>query len=109
MGYYTNGENVYAPFGLDLDGLAYLSLFPDQAELTHVRAGHPIVCDQPDLFIEAMPRPVKPGTLKWHVAVNNPMDAAVTATFRQAMDLPDPTFTTKQLTVEPGAYVVLQE
>jgi len=69
--------------------------------------GHPIVCDQPELFVEVTARPVSPGELKWHVAVNNPTDTDVTATFRQAMDLPGLAFATQKCTVAPGQYVVL--
>jgi len=107
MGYYTDGHNVYTPLGFDHLGNAYLSVFPDQAELTHVRAGHPIVCDRPELFIEAVPRPVAPGKLKWHIAVNNPTDRPVEATFRQAMSLPGLDVGPLRREIPRGATIVL--
>ncbi|NOX53153.1 MAG: hypothetical protein GXP27_01685 [Planctomycetes bacterium] len=108
MGYYTDCRDVYTPLGFDHDGNAYLSLFPDQAELTRVVAGHPIVCDRPELFIEAVPRPVAPGKLKWHIAVNNPTDQPIEATFHQAMDLPGLEFARIRRVIPGGAAIVLR-
>lgn len=107
-GYYTDGEDEYTSLGFDFDGRVYAALFPDQASLTHVVVGHPIVCDAPGLVLEVMPRADAGGDYTWHVAVNNPTNNPVTATFAQAMTLRGLGFATQQHTVPAGGYLVLQ-
>ena len=107
-GYYTNGENVYSALGFDLDGRVYAALYPDYADETHVVVGHPVVCDQSDLFLEVMPRSGPDGIYIWHVAVNNPTDDDVTAEFRQSLDLPGLAFETQVHTVPAGGHLVMQ-
>lgn len=108
-GYYTDGENVYSALGFDLDGRVHAALYPDYAEMTHVVVGHPVVCDQPELFIEAMPRTGPEGTYVWHVAANNPTDEDVTAEFRQSTKLPGLEFAKQEHTIPAGGHLVLQE
>jgi len=108
-GYYGNGKNAYTTLGFDFDGRAYAALYPDQADLTHVVIGHPVVCDKPELFIEVMPRSRKKGRgYQWHIAVNNPTDKPVKATFRTGMKLPGLAFRAKTLAIPAGGHVVLQ-
>ncbi len=107
-GYYTDGEEEYTSLGFDFDGRVYAALFPDQVPLTHVVVGHPIVCDEPDLVLEVMPRADALGNYTWHVAVNNPADNEITATLQQAMTLRGLNFATQQHTIPAGGYLVLQ-
>jgi len=109
-GYYTKGKNVYTTLGFDFEGRVYAALYPDQTDLHHVVVGHPIVCDKPELFLEVMPRSKKAGRgYQWHVAVNNPTDKAVTATFKAGMKLPGLTFPAVERTIPAGGYVVLRK
>jgi len=108
-GYYTNGENVYSALGFDLDGRVHAALYPDYGEFTHIVVGHPVVCDQPELFIEAMPRTGPDGEYVWHVAVNNPMDEEITAKFRQSAQLPGLEFVEQEHAVPAGGHLVLQK
>ena len=109
-GNYTNGMNVYTTLGFDFDGRVYASLYPDQSPETHVVIGHPVVCDTPELFIEAMPRSSKEGKgYDWHIAVNNPTDRPVKAAFRVGMDLPGLSFEPQTHTIPAGGYAVLGE
>jgi len=108
-GYYTDGENEYTSLGFDYDGRVYAALYPDQAPLTHVVIGHPIVCDNPDVIIESMPRADAAGNLTWHIAVNNPTDTRLwNVTFSQGMSLPGLNFPNRTLTILEGKYQVLQ-
>ena len=108
-GYYSDGTEVYTSLGYDFDGRGYAALFPDQSERTHVLIGHPVVCNGQDHFIEVMPRSGPDGGYVWHVAVNNPTDQEVTATFQVGMDLPGLDFGKQQHAIPSGAHVVLSE
>jgi hypothetical protein len=66
------------------------------------------VCDDERLFIAARPRTGANGRkYEWHIAVNNPTDGPVTATFRPGMVLPGLTFAPRRETVPAGANVTL--
>lgn len=108
-GFYTDGRNVYTALGFDFDGRVYAALYPDQVDETHVRIGHPVVCDREELFLDAIPRTSANDTYQWHVAVNNPTDAPVTAVFRQGMELPGLDWPEQTHTVPAGGYLVLSE
>jgi len=107
-GYYTDGEDEYTSLGFDFDSRVYAALFPDQVPLTHVVIGHPIVCDDPGLMLEVIPRADALGNYTWHVAANNPTDNPITATFQQAMTLRGLSFATQQHMIPAGGYLVLQ-
>lgn len=107
--YYTDGQNEYTSLGFDFDGRVYAALYPDQAATTHVLIGHPIVCDNPDVIIEVIPRSDAAGNFTWHVAVNNPTDSVmVNVTFSQGMSLPGLNFPNQTITLLEGTYQVLQ-
>ena len=108
-GFYTDGRDVYTTLGFDFDGRVYASLYPDQVDMTHVRIGHPVVCDQPELILEVMPRTREGGGYHWRVAVNNPTDQAITTDFRKGMDLPGLAFANQEHTVPAGGYMILSE
>jgi hypothetical protein len=108
-GYYSDGSEVYTSLGFDFDDRVYAALYPDQSEKTHVVIGHPVVCDEKDLFIEVMPRSGPEGGYLWHVAVNNPTDEGVRAKFEVGMKLPGLDFAKQQHTIPAGAHVVLNE
>jgi hypothetical protein len=107
-GFYGPGTNRYRPVGLDFDGNAYIPLYVDWADLTHVKVGHPIVADGSgkDLFIQVTK--VADGPDRWHVSVNNPTDKEVTTTLRKAMDLPGFAFAEMRITFQPGEYRVIE-
>jgi len=107
-GFYGPGSNRYRPAGLDFDGAAYVPLYVDWADRTHVVLGHPVVADArgSDLFIQVTHISDQPE--RWHVAVNNPTDQTIKTTLHQAMDLPGLVFPDIQLTLNPGEYQVIQ-
>ena len=110
-GYYTDGEGVYSPIGFDLDEVARAALFPDQHENTHVVVGHPVVASDERLKLTAMPRPAEGANARyrWHVAVNNPTDQTITATFERRMDVPGLEMEKQEHSIAPGGYQVLVE
>jgi hypothetical protein len=107
-GDYGTGEDRYRPVGMDLAGSAYVPLYPDYAERTHVVIGHPVVAgpEGKELFVQVTKVAEKPA--RWHVSVNNPTDRAITATLKRSIPLPGLDFPTRPLTLPPGAYLVLQ-
>jgi hypothetical protein len=107
-GFYGPGENRYRPVGLDFAGNAYVPLYPDLAETTHVMVGHPIVAGAAgkELFLQVTRVGDKPD--RWHVSVNNPTDQPVAVTLHQAMDLPGLSFPDRKVTLGAGEYVVVQ-
>ena len=92
---------------MDLAGNAYVPLYPDLAELTHVVAGHPVVAgpEGKDLFIQVTKVGQNPD--RWHVSVNNPTDQPITTTLKKAIALPGFDFPDKHITLKPGEYTVL--
>jgi hypothetical protein len=106
-GDYGSGANRYRAVGLDLDGRAYVPLYPDLAALTEIELGHPVVADSQgqDLFIQVTA--LSGGTItnpqyQWAVAVNNPTDSPITTVLTQNMALPDFYFGTQPVTLAPG-------
>ena len=106
-GYYSDGMNGYTSLGFDFEGRVYGALFPDMSDRTEVIIGHPIVCDNNDLFIEVMPLVDKAGKYTWHIAVNNPTDQSISARFRQAMKRPGPKFPDQQHVIPAGGDMIL--
>jgi len=107
-GDYGAGENRYRALGTDLGGNAYLPLYVDRAETTHVVAGHPVIAgpEGKDLFIQVTKVGQEPD--RWHVSVNNPTDQPIATTLEKAIDLPAFEFPKTTLTLKPGEYVVLK-
>jgi len=107
-GDYGTGDNRYRPLGLDLYGVAYVPLYVDYAEQTHIVVGHPVVAEPEgkDLFIQVTH--VNENPHRWHVSVNNPTDKAITTTLRKTMDVPGFEFPTQRITVPPGGYLVVK-
>jgi hypothetical protein len=111
-GAYGSGENRYRSVGVDVDGRAYVPLFPDLAATTEVEIGHPVSADAKgaNLFIQVTA--LAGGTndapaYEWSVEVNNPTDQAVTSTLSQRMALPGLNFGTQTMTLAPGEQKVL--
>ena len=111
-GDYGTGANRYRAVGLDLDGRAYVPLYPDLAAVTEVEVGHPVIADArgQDLFIQVTA--LSGGTVtnpqyQWAVAVNNPTDNPITTVLTQNMALPDFSFGTQSVTLAPGEQRVL--
>jgi len=107
-GFYGPGENRYRALGLDFAGNAYVPLYVDAANTTHVVAGHPIVAgpEGEELFLQVTNVGGTPD--RWHVSVNNPTDREITTTLHAAMALPGLDFPDRTLTLKPGEYVVVQ-
>ncbi len=107
-GFYGPGENRYRPVGLDWAGSAYVPLYPNLAESTHVQVGHPIVAGAAgqDVFIQVTKVSDNPD--QWHVSVNNPTDQPVTVVLHQAMELPGLNFPDQRITLKAGEYRVLR-
>jgi len=111
-GDYGGGTDRYRPVGLDLDGRAYIPVYPDLAERTEIEVGHPVVADDRggDLFVQVTA--LSGGTYaypdyRWHVDVNNPTDRAITTVLRQNMAVPGLDFADREITLAPGEYRVL--
>jgi hypothetical protein len=107
-GDYGSGENRYRAIGLDGEGKAYVPLYVDHADRTHVVIGHPIIAgpEAAELFIQVTKVGEKPD--RWHISVNNPTDKPIATTLRQSIPLPGLVFPDCKLTVAPGQYAVLQ-
>ena len=107
-GFYGPGQNRYRPVGLDWAGNAYVPLYPDMADNTHIVVGHPLVAgaEGKDLFIQVTK--ISDNPHRWHVSVNNPTDKPITAVLHQAMELPGLALPDQKLTLQPGEYRVLQ-
>jgi hypothetical protein len=106
-GDYGGGANRYRALGLDLEGRAYVPLYPDLADHTEVEVGHPVIADArgTDLFIQVTA--LSGGTnanpaYEWAVDVNNPTDHAITTTLQRNMDLPQLAFTAHEITLAAG-------
>jgi hypothetical protein len=107
-GDYGNGENRYRALGLDLEGNAYVPLYVELAERTHMVAGHPVIAgaEGADLFIQVTKVGHDPD--RWHVSVNNPTDRVITTTLRAAMPLTGLDLPVQPLTLQPGEYRVVE-
>ena len=106
--HYGGGKNRYTALGFDMDGSAYCSLYPDDAERTRVVLGHPIVADASggDLFLQVTHLCEDPH--RWHVSVNNPTDRKIRTTLRQVMDLPGLSLPATEITLPAGGYTVVE-
>ncbi len=106
-GDYGTGENRYRALGTDWTGTAYIPLYVDYADMTHVLAGHPVIAgpEGKDLFIQITHVAEKPD--KWHLSVNNPTDQPVKTKLMKTMDLPGLTLEDTEITLQPGEYKVI--
>jgi hypothetical protein len=106
-GNYGSGENRYRALGLDLEGNAYVPLYPELVERTHIVAGHPVIAvpEGSELFIQVTKVGRNPD--RWHVSVNNPTDRVITTTLRAEMNLPGLQFPSQSITLQSGEYRVL--
>ena len=106
-GDYGTGKDRYRPLGLDVYGNAYVPIYVDYAEKTHVVVGHPVTADQDgkELFIQVTH--VNENPQHWHVSVNNPTDKPITTTLQKTMEFPGFDFLTQKVTVPAGGYIML--
>jgi len=110
--HYGPGGNRYRPLGIDLDGNAYVPVYPDLAEQTHLMMGHPVVADERgrELFIQVTQTSGGTGgEFHWWIAVNNPTDRAITTTLSNRMSLPGIKFESKEISVASGEHLVVEE
>lgn len=107
-GDYGTGQNRYRPMGMDDDGFAYVPLYVEKADVTHVVAGHPVIAsgDGKDLFIQVTL--LRDNPWQWHVAVNNPTDKPIRTTLAKGMDLPELILPEGPITIAPGEYRVVR-
>jgi hypothetical protein len=107
-GDYGGGRNRYRALGMDVNGDAYIPLYANWADQTHVLAGHPVAAgpEANSLFIEVTR--VSDDPPRFHVSVNNPTDQTIATTLRVAMPMPGLDFQQKRITLPPGAYMVVQ-
>jgi hypothetical protein len=110
-GRYGKPQNRFRALATDFDGRVYFPVPTGQATLHHLVAGQPVVADAAgkDLFIEVVCLKDAEGTTPplWHVSVNNPTDAPVTAKLSRTVDLPGLAWDGETVTLQPGEYRVL--
>lgn len=106
-GDYGTGEDRYRAAGLDVEGNAYIPIYTNCADTTHVVAGHPVVADTAgkDLFIQVTR--VHDAPTRFHVSVNNPTDETVTTVLKVAMPMPGLGFEDSEVTLKPGEYLLV--
>ncbi|MFQ5807993.1 MAG: hypothetical protein ACE5JM_00110 [Armatimonadota bacterium] len=112
QGHYGPGRDRYRPLGIDLDGMAYVPIYADLADATHLVIGHPVVADDEgrELFIQVTQTSGGTGgEFKWWIAVNNPTDRTITTTLSNAMRLEGIRFDRTSVTVASGEHLVIQE
>lgn len=105
---------LYSALGLDSVGEAHVPLYVGRADRTHVVIGHRVIAQALDGSSEGafnslriQVTHVNESPRMWHVAVNNPTDASITAVLSQNMDLPGLQVSTQRLMLAPGEYRVL--
>ncbi len=110
-GRYGKPQNRFRNLAPDFDGRVYFPVPSGQAALHHLVVGHPVVADPSgkDFFIEVVCLKDAEGQNPplWHVSVNNPTDARVTASLTRAMDLPGLDWTSESITLSPGEQRIL--
>jgi hypothetical protein len=110
-GRYGKAQNRFRTLATDFEGRVYFPVPSGQAPLHHLVAGQPVVADAAgkDLFINVVCLKDAAGATPplWHVSVNNPTDAPVTAKLAKTMDLPGLSWTGETITIKPGEYRIL--
>jgi hypothetical protein len=109
LGFYGPPEDRYREAGLDFEGRACVSLFPDRAARTEIEIGHPVVCDSHELFVQVTRLDDNPPPGTWRVAVNNPTDREIVTTCRANLQAPGLELGETTVTLAPGGYAVLVE
>jgi hypothetical protein len=109
QGFYGDGNHRYHPSGFDEQGRIRATLYHTMAPRTEAIIGHPVVCDAEGLIIQVTQKPVAGGGFSYYVAVNNPTDKTIHTRLQQNIPLPDLKLEPTDLTVSPGAYVVVSE
>ena len=106
-GDYGTGENRYRSLGMDWAGNAYIPLYVDYANVTHILAGHPVIAgpEGRELFIQVTKVGENPD--KWHVSVNNPTDHPVKTKLQKTLDLPGMDLKIIEIMLQPGEYKVI--
>jgi hypothetical protein len=106
-GDYGKGHNRYRPLAVDDAGFAYVPMYVDLADTTHMLAGHPVVADEQgkELFIQVTRLYENPD--QWHVSINNPTTGQIRTRLTQRMALPGLNFPTTTVTLKAGEYRVL--
>ncbi len=110
-GRYGKAQNRFRTLGMDFDGRVYFPVPTDQAALHHLVVGQPVVAAAggEELFINVVClKDAAGGTPPlWHVSVNNPTDAPITATLTRTMELPGVEWAGETITLAPGEHRIL--
>jgi hypothetical protein len=110
-GRYGKPQNRFRTLATDFDGRVYFPVPSGQAALHHLVAGQPVIADAAgkDLFINVVCLKDAVGATPplWHVSVNNPTDAPITAKLTKAMDLPGLDWAGETITLQPGEQRIL--
>lgn len=107
-GDHGSGEDRYRALGMDCEGNAYVPLYANWADQTHILAGHPVVAgpEASEVFIQVTR--ISDDPPRFHVSLNNPSEKIVTTALRVAMPMPALEFREKRVTLRPGEYVRVQ-
>ncbi|HGJ67192.1 TPA: hypothetical protein ENS27_17665 [bacterium] len=107
-GDYGIGKDRYRPLGLDIYGNAYIPVYIDYAEKTHLVIGQPVIADDNgnELFIQVTH--INENPQRWHVSVNNPTDKPIKTTLKKTMELPGFDFATQEISIPAGGYIVIK-
>jgi hypothetical protein len=110
-GRYGKPQNRFRSLATDFDGRVYFPVYAGQAALHHLVAGQPVVADSAghELFINVVCLKDAVGATPplWHVSVNNPTDAPVTAKLAKTMDLPGLAWAGETITLASGEQRIL--
>jgi hypothetical protein len=98
---YDHGLGKARPIGTTYDGVGYIRLDPEYADVTHVAVGHPIVVSDPRVFVNFVQTEENPNA--YHLLLNNPTDETLQVKVRQTMNLPGLDFGTRVVELAPGS------
>ena len=103
-GLWDAARGKYRPIGLS-DNVAYVRLNAELGDGKNVVLGHPVVADNPDVFLTFTKLTDKPDS--YYCAVNNPTDKALQVKLTQRMSLPGLALGEKTVDVPAGGEVVV--
>ena len=108
LGHYGNGSGRYTELGVDANNSSHFPLYVGLAHRTHVRVGHPVVAvgdDAEQVFISVTHLRLGSGSTHFHVALNNPLDRALSVKVLafEALQMPE-----QNVTLRAGEHRVLQ-
>jgi hypothetical protein len=107
--YHRDGVDRWTALGISLDGHSHAPLYTGMAAgPTDVSVGHPVIAagtGAEQLFIQV----TNVGNQTWHVALNNPTDAPISAVLSSGMGISQLRVPTGAVVVPAGGWVVLDQ